>query len=249
MLITLNKEIINTLSETELRIVQFINQNAERLSQLSIMDIAFETYSSPASVSRAIRKCHLSGFNELRYKLTHNSVHNDVLNLGEVINKSLREVQQTIEQIAVAKVLDIIEQIKQAKRIFIFARGLTEEVASEFALKLQLLDFNAVAIRDPNIMKIKSQTMTKQNLLFLFSLNGYTQELIESAQNANYSGATVMSCTCNPDSPLLAYSDHYLLGYKNSNVAIKTYEVASRLPLQIMARIIIDYLVLNGDNK
>lgn len=249
MLIELNKEIIDNLSDTELRIIRFINNNMERLSQLSIIDIAFETYSSPASVSRAIRKCHMTGFNELRYKLTHSSQRNEVNNVGEIINKSFIEVQRTIEQLSVSTILDVINWIKQANRIIVLGRGLTEDLAAEFALKLQLLDFNAVAIRDPNIMQIKTQRMQPKDILLIFSLNGQTQELINSAQNAMINQNKIISCTCNPNSPLISLSHYHFIGYKDSNVAIKTYEVASRLPLQIMARIIIDYLVNDVKNN
>ncbi|HBO37983.1 MAG TPA: MurR/RpiR family transcriptional regulator [Pasteurellaceae bacterium] len=245
MLIELNKEIISRLSGTELRVIKFINDNADRLSQLSIIDIGFETYSSPASVSRAIRKCNISGFNELRYKSTRHSSLNEVVNMGEIINKSLIEVQRTIEQISVSKILDIIHHVRKADRIFVFGRGLTEDVTEEFVLKLQLLDCNAVAIRDPNIMRIKTKKMKDNDVLFLFSLNGNTQELIESAQNASIFNTTIITCTCNENSALIPLSNYSLLGYKDRNVSIKTYEVASRLPLRMIARIIIDYMVLH----
>ena len=46
MIIELSPNILENLSKTELEIVNFINDNEERLSELSIVDIAFETYSS-----------------------------------------------------------------------------------------------------------------------------------------------------------------------------------------------------------
>ena len=69
MIINLNENIIKKLTKTEYEIVKFINNNQKILQDLSIVDIAFETFSSPATVSRAIRKCGINGFNELRYKL------------------------------------------------------------------------------------------------------------------------------------------------------------------------------------
>ena len=70
MIIEINSKIAENLSKTELGVVNYINDNEDKLSELSIVDIAFETFSSPATVSRAIRKCGINGFNELRYKLT-----------------------------------------------------------------------------------------------------------------------------------------------------------------------------------
>lgn len=57
MILPVTSETLASLTRTEREVVQFINQNENRLSQLSIVDIAYETFSSPATVSRAIRKC------------------------------------------------------------------------------------------------------------------------------------------------------------------------------------------------
>lgn len=93
MLIELNNEITECLSKTELEIVRFINENEERMPKLSIVEIAFDTFTSPSTVSRAIRKCGLNGFNELRYRLTVKAKEKDIQNMGEVMNKSLIEAQ------------------------------------------------------------------------------------------------------------------------------------------------------------
>ncbi len=240
MLIELNKEITEGLSKTELEIVRFINDNEERMPELSIVEIAFDTFSSPSTVSRAIRKCGLNGFNELRYRLTVKAEEKDIQNMGEVMNKSLIEAQRVIEQISVSGILEIIQYLKEASRIFVFGRGLTEYVAEEFTLKLQLLDFYAVSVRDPNIMRNKTRRLKGDEVVFNFSLNGMTPELIESAKNANLCGAKVLTCCCNAQSPLLELSACSLVGYHHK--AIKEFEVSSRVPLQIMARLIIDYL-------
>ena len=68
------------------------------------------------------------------------------------------------------------------------SRGLTEYVADEFTFKLQLLNCNVVSLKDPNIMKIKTKGMKKNEMAFIFSLNGETEELVKSAKNAQESG-------------------------------------------------------------
>lgn len=133
MIIELSPNILENLSKTELEIVNFINDNEERLSELSIVDIAFETYSSPSTVSRAIRKCGINGFNELRYKLTQKVENKEIHDLNEIMNKSLIEATSVIEHMSLTNLLNILHTIRDAKRknerILIFARGLTELVA------------------------------------------------------------------------------------------------------------------------
>lgn len=243
MLIAVDRSVLDGLSRTEREIVQFINENEDRLHELSIVDIAEETYSSPASVSRAIRKCGVSGFHELRYKLTAAAKQPEICRMGEVVNNSLLEVQRVIDELSVPTVLRIVESIRAAERILVLGRGLTEYVAEEFGLKLQLLDHNAIVIRDPNIMRTRTARMRPDELLFIFSLGGKTPELIESAQNAALCGAKIVTCCCDGASPLITLSDHAVVGHREQRQDIAGYEVDSRLPLHLLSRIVVDYLI------
>ncbi len=92
-------------------------------------------------------------------------------------------------------------------------------------------------------MRIRSQHIQSDEIIIIFSLNGKTLELIEAAENAGLRNANVVTCCCNENAPLIEQSTCSLIGYKHSHVAIKEYEVSSRLPLQMIARIIIDYIV------
>ncbi len=244
MIIEIDSRIAENLSKTDRQIVKFINEHEKELSKMSIVDIAFETFTSPSTVSRAIRKCGINGFNELRYKLMQPNENKDLVSINEIMNKSLIEATNVLERISLADILKIVDAIRAAKnsKIYVFARGLTEHVAQEFSLKLELLDYNVTQTGDPNIMRSVSKNLRQENLILIFSLNGQTHELIESAQNANLVNAKVITCCCSDKSPLLEYSTHYLIGYKHSHVSIKEFEVTSRVPLYIISRIIIDYL-------
>ena len=238
MLIELNKEIIESLSKTEFGVIQFINQNEEAISKMSILDIACETYSSPATVSRAIRKCHLQGFNELRYRTSKKEDKSICTSVNNLMYQSLTEIRNIIESVSAAQIVQAIEQIRQAKNVFVLGRGLSEYVAEEFSLKLQLLNVNSIFIKDPNIMRIKSQQTDEGSLLVIFSLNGMTPELIESARNARCRDAKILCICCNPQSELLSYADVSLVGYSEPYSSITEYEVRSRLPLSVLSRMI-----------
>lgn len=244
MLIEINSDIIEGLTKTEQSIIKYINNNQDRLSDLSIVTIAFDTYSSPATVSRAIKKCGLNGFNELRYLSSQKSNNNAVMDVGDIMNKSLIECQRVIEQLSIKKVLDIITLLKESRRIIVLARGMTEYVAKEFTFKLQLLDFNILLINDPNIMRKITKKVKEDECIFIFSLNGETIELLESAKNANFQGAKVVTLCCNEHSELLELSNYFLLGYQHEHVAIREYEVISRIALNIISRIIVDYIAI-----
>ena len=248
MLLPLSSETLASLTKTEREVVQFINQNEDRLSQLSIVDIAYETFSSPATVSRAIRKCRVNGFNELRYKLASGDRDRQVVEVNEILNKSLVEAHRTIEQISMGDILGCVRHIREARRVYVFARGLTHYIASEFCLKLQLMNVDAMVTDDPKIMVSISRTIDPKNLVVIFSLNGRTPELVESAACAFGRGCPVISCSCNGESELGKYSAIHIVGYKHNHVSFHSYEVTTRLPLLIISRVIIDQMVNASGN-
>lgn len=62
MIIEVNNSIIEKLTPTEKAVVNYINSNADKLSNMSIVDVAEESFTSPATVSRTIKKCGFEGF-------------------------------------------------------------------------------------------------------------------------------------------------------------------------------------------
>lgn len=245
MLIEINQEIVDRLSKTELAIVRFINEHEKEFSKLSIVDIALETFSSPATVSRAIKKCDISGFSELRFRSIQKDNSKSFGHANEILYQSLTEVQAIIDCISVEKLIKASDIIKKSSWIYVLGRGLSEYVAEEFSLKLQLLGFNSMFIRDPNIMLLKTENIRQEDLIVNFSLNGETKEILGSAKNARGNGAGILTFCCNAKSELIPISDIAFVGYSDPISAIVEYEVRSRLPLHVMSRVMTEFLASN----
>jgi len=244
MIISLDMKTMEKLTKTEIEIINYINDHEDNLPEMSIVDIAFETYSSPSTVSRAIRKCGLNGFNELRYRSGNRIENKEIQNMNELLNKSLIEAQKIHERISLTDVLAVIKCLNSARQISVFSRGPTTYVGQEFTLKLQLLDYDVFFTDDPNIMQVKASKLKEGDVLLILSLNGETSELITAAMRAYQKGNAVISICCNEKSKLFAYSRYSLLGYKHSHQAIKEFEVSSRIALFMICRIIIDYITI-----
>ena len=61
MLIEMNQVTRKALTPAELSVIEYINGHGAEAAQLSITDLAEASCTSPATVSRAIRKCGFSG--------------------------------------------------------------------------------------------------------------------------------------------------------------------------------------------
>jgi len=244
MIIKLNSIILDKLTSTEKKVINYINNNYKNIPNMSIIELANETYTSPATVSRAVKKCQLNGFAELRYKISEemdNEKNSETMN--NVLEKSLKEISNTIDYLSLDDILESVKIIKNSKKIYVLARGLSELVANEFSLKLQLLSYDAFQISDPNIIiSLAQDHLSDDDTLCIFSLYGKTESLIKAAENATSIGCKVISSSCSDNSSLKKLSDIYLQGYKHEHHSIKNFEVSSRLPLNVIARTIIDYL-------
>lgn len=247
MLIKLDHDMMTKLTETEKKVVAFINLNSDNIASMSISDVAEQTFSSPATVSRTIKKCGMSGFAELRFQLAQKEKNKqESASVNEILSKSLKEVTYTLEQLSADDVLKTVKAIYNAKRVFLLARGLSEQVAQEFALKLQVLGLYVFANYDPIIMQTISKQLQNGDVVIIFSMSGTTHELIRAAENSSSLGIRIICLTCGErDVPLAKLASLTLYGYRHHpQITFKEADVASRLPLFVISRVVVDYLAL-----
>ena len=220
MLINLEHDFMNKLTDTEKNVISFINSNAAAISSMSISEVAEATYSSPATVSRTIKKCGIAGFAELRYMLTQKTTESrqDSVDVNEIFNKSLLEISNTIELLSTETILKAVTEMQKAKRIFIFSKGLSDNVASELALKLQIMNKNVVYNSDSNIMQELSAHTGMDSVVIIFSMSGSTPELISVAEKASMMGAKIIAITCAPaELPINRMAHIRIKGYCHHN--------------------------------
>ncbi|GCF94967.1 transcriptional regulator [Enterococcus florum] len=248
MIIQLKRENYEALSDSERKVIDFINKNEAKIPELSITKMAEKTFTSSATISRTIQKCGFSGIGELRYKISQQQQSRDTYDAPYVVNnilaKSFRECTQTIDAISSTAIFQTIEYIKRAQRIFIYARGFTGLIAEEFQMYLQLLGYNAIIVKDVKWMDKTHEIVTKEDMIIILSLRNSTPELAESAKSAQRIGAKVVSCCCKSPTDLEKYSDVTIIGHTEKVMSASGLQVYSRVPLLIITRTIIEYIGL-----
>ena len=245
MLIEINETEKEQLTPTELNVINWLNEHENNIYDLSISEIAVETFSSPATVSRAIRKCGLSGIAELRFKASSkNHYIEDGKIANAVINNLLEECKETIENISVDTILQIIHHIKSAKKIYLIARGNTSLIARYFEFQLQLLGYSTFVLSDSLIMQLADKLVNKDDLVIIFTVKNSTPELKIAARHAKEQEATVITCCCTKGTSLEEFSDVYAYCRQKNTHVIEGFDMMSNLPLHLISKIIIDYLML-----
>ena len=69
MIVEITEELESGLTEAERQVIEYINQHEDQFLKLTITELAEKSFTSPPTVSRAVRKCGYNGLSELRYKI------------------------------------------------------------------------------------------------------------------------------------------------------------------------------------
>lgn len=245
MLLHVSESCKKSLSPSEESVIRYINANEHRICDLSITQIAEESFTSAATVSRAIRKCGIQGIAQLRY-LVHSERKDqqESFLVNDILKKSYTECTNTIANIRIDSILEITSLIRSASKIYIIAMGLTALVAQEFQTELQLLRFNTCLLTDSELIKRMKFIIGPSDLLVIFTVKNSTPDLVTAATIAKKQSAKVVTCCCIRDTALDDLSDVIIYGESQSVMPDSQFGLRSRLPLNIISRTIIEYFNL-----
>ncbi|WEV40146.1 MurR/RpiR family transcriptional regulator [Lactobacillus sp. ESL0681] len=236
------------LSPTELHLWNIVENNPEKIAKMSIVKLSQYAHVSTATIVRTMQKMGYGGYTSYRESLKIRNNSNSTFNvlneaddkIRSVITKNEIEMNNTLHNLSYSTIEDSISMTKQAKIVYIFARGLSESIAEEIMVKLQLTGKYCEFHSDPNIIRTIASKIKKDALAIFITLNGETDELVAAAQKLSKNDIPVLTFTTNKAGKILAFSTLSFIGYKSKTNYFPEYEVRSRLPLQIMTRIFCD---------
>jgi DNA-binding MurR/RpiR family transcriptional regulator len=244
------------LSNAEEYLWSFIQNHIDEISELSIVKLSEYANVSTATIVRTMKKKGYSGYTAFRHQILSqekNGPKYQILSQADneiksVILKNEIELNNTLRNLEIGIVEDTIRQIQNSKMVYIFARGLSEPIGRELQMKLQLVGKYAELQTDPNIIKTVAKQIKSNCVVIFISLNGKTKELVYAAKSLEQKEITKIVFTTNSLSPLANLADLLFLGFKSETTYFPDYEVRSRLPLQIMTRILMDSYVVRVKN-
>jgi len=252
MIFDISADEYRTLSEAERYLLNYIYEHLEEISTMSIVKLSENANVSTATIVRLMKKIGYDGYTSFKYTIhnkmgnlhSHKELEDIDIEIKRAILKNENEVIKTIQMLSIGIIEDAIQKIDDSQKIYIFARGFSEMIASEMATKLQLLEKNCEVHTDPNIIRLKSQKLKGKELAIFISLSGETEELIEACKNLRINNISTITLTSKVDSSLAKMSELTFLAYKDAHSYFPDYEVRSRLPLQVISRILLDAYVI-----
>lgn len=242
MIINYEKVGLKKLSPSEKSVIDYINEHENEVATLAIYKLAEKTYTSTATVSRAIHKCGFESIMELRVKISQQNMSPQYALTNEILKKSFIECTQTIENLNIENVVRVASYIKRANKIFVLARGITAFAAEEFVTYLELQNYNAMLVTDSEIIKHVDKLAKPSDVVIIYTAFNSTPEFEIAASSVKKVNAKIVICSCREHSSLKNYADVQLTGYSVPILKGNQFNLSSRLPLQIISRTIIEYL-------
>ncbi|MDT2801612.1 MurR/RpiR family transcriptional regulator [Vagococcus lutrae] len=212
------QETYSALSIKEKAVASYLLQHPDKIKNTSIKELAKRTETSPATITRLVKKLGMENFVEL--KLALNAVQTPeqkvVDRTDAVFDYYQKAIHYTREMNTRGMLKQAVHRIMKANRLLVLGIGSSALTAEEFCQRLLRMGLNASAVTDSHFMLISSSIVTTDDLVIGISASGETVEVIESMKTAKEAGARTMSLTCFSKSTLAEISDEGLTAYSSS---------------------------------
>lgn len=217
----------NSLTKTEKKIAAAILSQPELLNQCSLSDVANQLGVGEATFIRFCRTLGFKGYTdfklELAIELATQNQDNRVLldtdvaesdtskDIAEKLKASLDSVVgETINLLDFDVLEKVVQELRQAKRIFLFGVGSSGLTAEDAKHKLMRIGLQTDAVTNNHFMYMQAALVQEGDLVIGISHSGYSEEVVKSLRFSRANKATTVAITHNLRSPVTEEA-HYVL--------------------------------------
>ena len=247
-------DIINSLSSLEMELLRYISTHKEEVIVMSIQELAKNTFVSTTTVIRLCKKLNLDGYSHLKYflrsKLSTEPPEGNIYasrQLEELLAEELSDIERTAKGIDLTAVQEIAKLMHQKTQIHLFAKGLTSIVFEYASRHLLSLSRHVTLYQDTHIAYIQAEHLTENDIVFLASLSGETEQVVRVAQIAQARKAKIVTFTVTPTSSLAKIGDYHFLLVNNATTTLDV-DTKSRCQLMLILNIIIKAFVQQSEH-
>jgi DNA-binding MurR/RpiR family transcriptional regulator len=235
------------LAPAERRVAEALLANPSLIVEKTITEVAHACHTSETTVVRFCRTAGFRGYPDLRLALAgelgrdtarhgeERVVGADISRddsleqlVGKVAYTEARAVEETIEQLDLDQLGNVIDALIHARRISLFGLGASGFTALDLQHKLIRIDRMAFVITDPHLALASAALLTSGDVAMAFSHSGETAETVGCLRAAAEKNATTIAVTNDPHSPLAESAD-LLLTTAARETRFRSGAMASRI--------------------
>ncbi len=231
----LGRDLLRVLSEgsaSNRTIADYLLRNQVRVTALGIEELAEACEVSTATISRFARDLGFKNYAAMRGAVaeTLQSVLQPVDKLRNTIARRESAATPAVESLgyaeaaiaASARALDnaevgrIVKRLTEARTVYVLGFGLSSHLAGTLAMHLQPFCPHVVEVAASGGTEVAAghlANITSKDVLVVISLPRYALDVVRLTQFARDHGATVVSITDSPASPLAELAHHVLYAH------------------------------------
>jgi DNA-binding MurR/RpiR family transcriptional regulator len=206
-------------SPTQQKLGEFVLNDPARVLYLTITELARESQTSEASVTRLCRTLGCKGYNEFKMALALDIQQGQPARqagdeIDNVVDESVQALQDT------ARLLDrtLLEKaalaLHQAQSVQIYGVAASAILGEYLHYKLLRLGKPAQLFSDMHRAAMNAATLSNETLVVAISSSGSTRDLLHVVKLARKRGVQVLALSNTPRSPLASLSDMQLVAAK-----------------------------------
>lgn len=206
------------LNKSEVKVANAILADPEAATRSSIAVLAAAAQVSEPSVNRFCKRFGATGFPDFKLKLARSLVSgvrymsrsvepDDGIETysKKLFDNSIAALMMARDQLPLPAIERAVNHIAQARRVYFFGLGTSAAVAKDAEHKFFRFNIPVVTHTDPLMQRMLAASAGVGDLFFFISHTGRTKVIVEAAELARQTEATVVSLTA-PGSPLAALS-------------------------------------------
>lgn len=228
------RESMGSLSNTEQDIAAYILSDPQVAMELSIHELAKQTFSSPSSVIRLCHRLGFEGYKVFRRTITYELAlrqqskleaqqelkHSDSLEeiVEKITQKNILSLEDTKNLIDIQTLQECLWLIRKARCIYLFGLGASLIAAKDLYLKLLRLNKLCVINEDWHSQLVQARNATEKDLGIVISYSGNTAEVIECMKAMKDTATPIIAITRCVTTPVSELADQKLYTTANESI-------------------------------
>ncbi|MDO4288473.1 MAG: MurR/RpiR family transcriptional regulator [Eubacterium sp.] len=245
----------NTLSKNQKVIADYILENPDSTSLLSITELAGKCSTSETTVMRFLKKLDYDSYQIFRVHLAKELIDSPRETINEEVSadddtsaikrKVIAHTTTAIKDLEYALDQETIDQavalILSSRRIYFFGVGASLAIAVDATHKFAKIGLDVCHFQDSHLTNIVASHMTPEDLIFTISHTGESMEVLNAISIAKKQGAKVIAMGSFGNSTMARAADVFLSSSTND----KRYH-SEAMASRIVQLVIVDILYLTA---
>lgn len=217
--------VMSSLSPSEKAIASYVLDHPSDVAAMTVRELAAETGTSPASVSRFARTLDYRTYSDMRLalgisisrasgeeKATGGKVALDDVggSIKYVLSHKVKELAETTSLIDSDDFATVVTLLHNANLVLIAGVGNSISMGANAAFKLSQVGVRAFCPSTTETMASAAANLTENDVLLVISTSGYSKRLVNIFDSAEDSNTPVVMITDNPDTPLAKRATHII---------------------------------------